>query len=153
MLFHPVSLIIIQTTQRLFRERRVTNRIFKIIKMGPKKTAAAAKAPIDISEPPKKPRSGYIIFTMEKRPEVVKENPGMKVTQIMKHLGSLWRELDDGEKSKYGKMAETEKAQYQDKVDAFVAAGGDLKAKPKKASKSTKETAAKQEEEEESESE
>lgn len=116
--------------------------------MGPKKNTAAAKAPIDISEPPKKARTSYIIFTMEKRPEVVKENPGMKVTQVMKHLGSLWRELDDREKAKYAKMAEEEKVQYQANVEAFVAAGGDMKAKPKKASRSTKETASKQEEEE-----
>merc|ERR1712080_652548 len=53
--------------------------------------AEAAKAPINLDEPPKKARGAYILYSMDARPQVVAANPEMKVTEVMKVLGSQWR--------------------------------------------------------------
>lgn len=44
------------------------------------------------------PVSGYICFSSHSREEVKKENPEMKVTEIMRILGAKWKELSATEK-------------------------------------------------------
>lgn len=39
---------------------------------------------------PKKCLSGYMIFVWEMRPQIVKENPQMKVLHVMKEVGKRW---------------------------------------------------------------
>merc|ERR1712080_91735 len=100
--------------------------------------AEAAKAPINLDEPPKKARGAYILYTMDARPQVVAANPEMKVTEIMKVLGSQWRDLDDDDKAKYQQLADEDKTRYEEEPDAFLAAGGsveDLARKPRKSKK------------------
>ena len=55
-------------------------------------------------------KSAYIFFTMDKRPEVVQQNPDMKQKDILKELARLWKEVSDEEKEKYQKMADEDKA-------------------------------------------
>jgi len=61
------------------------------------------KAKKDTKE--KKPRklNAYMVFAMEKRESVKKNNPTAKVTEIAKKLGEMWRALSDSEKQKYKK--------------------------------------------------
>merc|ERR1712073_209738 len=100
--------------------------------------AEADGEPINLSEPPKKPRGAYILFGMDARPGIVAANPDMKVTQIMKLVGAAWQELDEGEKAKYHKLSEEDKTRYEEEKDAFLAAGGDADALTKKPRKSKK---------------
>lgn len=49
----------------------------------------------------KRPLSGYMLFGKKMRPVVLKEHPDYDVTEVMKELGKMWRELSDEEKEKY----------------------------------------------------
>lgn len=53
------------------------------------------------SNPPKKPLSGYMIFTIEKRDGVLAENPHFKVTEVTKYLAQAWNLLTDAQKDPY----------------------------------------------------
>jgi hypothetical protein len=44
---------------------------------------------------PKRPPSAYFIFTKEKREDLVKKYPNLKVTEIAKKLGEQWKNLSD----------------------------------------------------------
>lgn len=73
--------------------------------------------------------SGYLLFTKDERPNVVKDNPDMKAKEIMTELGKRWRELSDGEKNKYNaKSADLKK-------DAGKDVGKRASSKPKKEEK------------------
>ena len=54
-----------------------------------------------------KPRkiSGYVAFVMEKRPEIVKANPNLKVTEIMTLIARQWKNVSDEEKKHYADKA------------------------------------------------
>merc|ERR1711861_7520 len=58
------------------------------------------KAPKD-KNAPKKPLTPFFLFSQEKREEVSKANPEMKLAQIGKKMGELWRGLSDEEKAPY----------------------------------------------------
>lgn len=44
---------------------------------------------------PKRPLSGYMIWLGENREQIKSDNPGIKVTEIAKRGGELWRGLKD----------------------------------------------------------
>lgn len=44
---------------------------------------------------PKRPLSAYMIWLNDQRESIKKENPGIKVTEIAKKGGELWRNLKD----------------------------------------------------------
>jgi hypothetical protein len=44
---------------------------------------------------PKKCLSAYMIFVREMRPQIVRENQGMKVLYVMKEVGKRWKGLED----------------------------------------------------------
>lgn len=112
--------------------------------MAPAKTATKSK--VDISVPPKRNQSAYFLYAAAVRADIVKANPGIKVTEVAKLLGQQWKEVDAKEKEKYTKLAAKDKERYEKEKDAFVKAGGDLKAKPAKKS-AAKKAAAKEESE------
>merc|ERR1711997_121342 len=93
------------------------------------------ETPVNLDEPPKRAKSAYLLFTMDRRPHIVAANPEMKVTEIMKQMGAEWREIDEDEKTKCEKAAEKEKERYEAEKERFVAAGGDLNAGKKSKSK------------------
>ena len=49
----------------------------------------------------KKKLSGFMKFSKEQRPNIMKENPGIEFTQVGKKLGEKWRALPDAEKKSY----------------------------------------------------
>ena len=49
----------------------------------------------------KKKLSGFMKFSKEQRPNIMKENPGIEFTQVGKKLGEKWRSLSDAEKKRY----------------------------------------------------
>jgi len=47
--------------------------------------------------------SAYIPFSIQQRPIVTNDNPGLTFDEIGKKLGEMWRALTDDEKKKYTK--------------------------------------------------
>ena len=45
--------------------------------------------------------SGYMKFANKMRPQLMKDNPGMKVPQMGKKLGEMWGKLSDAEKKSH----------------------------------------------------
>ena len=50
---------------------------------------------------PKKPVKGFMLFSQQKRPEIVAANPEMKFGEIGAQLGKLWKALSDEEKAAF----------------------------------------------------
>jgi len=68
---------------------------------------------------PKRPMSGYMIFVSEVRDDVVSKNPDMGVTDVLKEVGSMWRDLDESEQAKYKAKADKLKVKYEKEVKAY----------------------------------
>jgi hypothetical protein len=49
--------------------------------------------------------SSYFAFVKEKRPEVVAKYPNLKVTEISKKLGEMWKSVSPAEKEAYKAIA------------------------------------------------
>ncbi|XP_064457374.1 transcription factor A, mitochondrial-like [Ornithodoros turicata] len=72
--------------------------------------------------PPKKPLSGYQLFTKECLSTVVKEYPDIKLSsERMKIAASRWNATDSDTKRKYTELAEQGKETYCKERDAFMA--------------------------------
>lgn len=66
--------------------------------------------------PPKKikrPRSSYAFFMKDKRDEISEKHPEKNPRQLMGEIASVWRSISEEEKGKYTKLAEEDKARYQ----------------------------------------
>lgn len=48
-----------------------------------------------MADRPKRPLSAYMLWLNENREQIKRENPGIKVTEIAKRGGELWRGLKD----------------------------------------------------------
>lgn len=59
---------------------------------------------------PKRPLSSYMIFLSDQREQIKRENPGMKITEIAKRGGEMWRALED--KSRWHQEAAEAKDRY-----------------------------------------
>lgn len=65
----------------------------------------------DLPPGPKRPKSSYLIFSAEKRPEVSAKYSSLG--EVAKELGRLWNELSEEEKKPYVEQAEIAKAAYE----------------------------------------
>lgn len=67
----------------------------------------------DKADKPKTPKakSAYMIFSLEKRAEVIKANPDLskKPPEIMKKLGEMWKSLSDSAKKPYVEKSDADK--------------------------------------------
>lgn len=68
---------------------------------------------------PKKPLSSFLYFCNDYRDKVRSDNPDLKMGGVMKELGKLWKDLDEENKIKFIKMAETAKGQYEEQLEQF----------------------------------
>ena len=68
---------------------------------------------------PKRNLSAYFFFMNDQRAKVVKANPDMKVTEVGKKLGELWRAMSDSEKVPYNKKADADKIRYEKAKAAY----------------------------------
>lgn len=48
-----------------------------------------------MAEKPKRPLSAYMLWLNDNRESIKRENPGIKVTEVAKRGGELWRGLKD----------------------------------------------------------
>ena len=68
-----------------------------------KKAKKEKKEKKEKKDKPKRPLNAYMVFAMEVRESVKKNNPTAGITDIAKKIGALWRALSDSEKAKYKK--------------------------------------------------
>jgi structure-specific recognition protein 1 len=76
------------------------------------------KAPKD-KNAPKKPLTPFFIFSQEKRSEVVKAHPEMKLAQIGKKMGEMWQALSQEEKDTYIAQQKKAKEVYKEVRAAY----------------------------------
>ena len=74
-----------------------------------------------ISDPnkPKRVKSAYLFFCEDKRELVKKNNPDIKVSDIMKELSKLWKNISPQELKKYEKLKEKDTERYQDEMEEY----------------------------------
>lgn len=91
---------------------------------GPKGVEKTKKKKKDPNAP-KKNLTAYFMFQKEVRPQIVADNPNLKVSEVAKEIGEQWKNLDQDQKSKYEKLAEQDKERYQREMEAYNSKRGD----------------------------
>lgn len=69
-----------------------------------------------IDRPPKRHANAYIHFVNDKRKEIVAVNPNLKVVEVSKIIGDMWKKSSDDEKKKYWNIAEQDKIRYKNEL-------------------------------------
>ena len=59
------------------------------------------------------PRSAYIFFSTQQRPELRQQHPDEKMVEITKRIGGQWRELSDAAKAPFQKKAKKDRKRYE----------------------------------------
>jgi high mobility group protein B2 len=95
--------------------------LIKIIKnnMPTQKDSSAKK--VKDSDAPKRCKSSYIYFCVEKRDKIKNDNPDMSAKEIIKELGRVWREdVSDKDKERYTKMSVDDKSRYENEMKDYT---------------------------------
>jgi hypothetical protein len=69
---------------------------------------------------PKGAMSAYMCFAAHVRDEIVKQNPGIGVTQVAKIIGAKWRELDEDAKEPFKQQSERDKERFRQEMESYV---------------------------------
>ncbi|XP_063383798.1 FACT complex subunit Ssrp1 [Cydia fagiglandana] len=87
---------------------------------------------------PKRPATAFMLWLNENRKKITEENPGIKVTEIAKKGGELWRDLKD--KSEWEEKAGKAKEEYNAAMKKYKDSGAadEFKQKKKQAAKEAK---------------
>jgi hypothetical protein len=80
----------------------------------PKKKAKKEKKP-----GPKRPSNAYLIFVNAKRAEVIAHNPTWPITEVVRHLGAVWKGMSDNDKKVYNELANRDKIRYANELKQF----------------------------------
>lgn len=89
-----------------------------------------------MSEKPKRPMSAYLMWLNSTRQQIKKENPGLKMTDIAKKAGEMWRSMKD--KSEWEQKAADAKEEYTKDMESYNANGGGGEEEPKGKKKTAK---------------
>ena len=81
---------------------------------------------------PKRGKSSYIFFCMDNRASVKADNPEMKAKDIIKELGTLWRNLSEEDKAPYIEQSKKDKLRYEKEIKDYIAPDIDQTQKQKK---------------------
>merc|ERR1719461_746634 len=68
---------------------------------------------------PKRPVSAYMMYAASVRSKILKENPDMEVSDVMKEQSVWWKALSDSERAPWVKKAEAARAAWQKKVERY----------------------------------
>ncbi|KAH8318304.1 hypothetical protein KR074_002048 [Drosophila pseudoananassae] len=74
------------------------------------------------SDKPKRATTAFMLWLNDTREKIKKDNPGIKVTEIAKKGGEMWKELKD--KSKWEEAAAKDKLRYQEEMRNYKPSGG-----------------------------
>ncbi len=75
-----------------------------------------------MTDKPKRPMSAYMLWLNSAREQIKADNPGLKVTEIAKKGGEIWRGMKD--KSVWEEKAAKAKEQYTKDLESYNANGG-----------------------------
>ena len=84
---------------------------------------------------PKGAKNAFIFFCSDNRDEVKEENPSMKMGEITKKLGEMWKNTDEDLKDEYKEKAKQDKYRYERELEDYVPKDGYKNPKDKKKSK------------------
>merc|ERR1712216_562858 len=73
---------------------------------------------------PKRGLSAFLYYCEDARPNVIRENPGKKISIIAKILGEKWKMLPEEQKLPYRVKAEDDKERYNREMAAYREACG-----------------------------
>jgi HMG (high mobility group) box len=73
-------------------------------------------------EGPKKPLSGFMFFSSERRKSLKDEQPDLKITEASVVIGSEWKKLTEAEKAPYIKLAKEDKDRYEKDKEKYESA-------------------------------
>lgn len=82
------------------------------------KESKGAKAPKD-ENAPKRPLTAFLAWSMATRPEVVETYPDLKLGEIGRKLGELWKAADPETKNKYQSKYEEERKKFDKKMEKY----------------------------------
>ena len=72
---------------------------------------------------PKKPKSGFLFFCDELRPDLIKNHKvkygKVVIGNIAKELGAKWKKLTNKQKNVYNDKKETDKYRYSQEMEAY----------------------------------
>lgn len=71
---------------------------------------------------PKRPMTAFMLWLNENRERIKEENKGIKVTEIAKKGGEMWRDLKD--KSEWDAKVKKDKERYEKEMAEYKASGG-----------------------------
>ena len=83
-----------------------------------KKAAGSAKKAKKPSDGPKKPKSGFMFYSQERRVTLKEEQPSLSITDASKVIGAEWKSLSDADKQKYLDLGEADRKRYADEKEA-----------------------------------
>ncbi|PNF25609.1 hypothetical protein B7P43_G03834 [Cryptotermes secundus] len=79
---------------------------------------------------PRRPLSTYMLFYMEKKDKVARENPGLEMTAVSKCIAEMYKNLPAKKKQKYVDMAAAQRREYDQKLEEFYREHPNLIPKP-----------------------
>ena len=68
---------------------------------------------------PKRAACSYLLFSNDKRAEIMAENPEMKMGEVSKKLGAMWKTADKKTKQAYILKAEADKERYAEETAEY----------------------------------
>ncbi|EDW60961.1 FACT complex subunit Ssrp1 [Drosophila virilis] len=74
------------------------------------------------SNKPKRATTAFMLWLNDTREQIKRDNPGIKVTEIAKKGGEMWKELKD--KSKWEEIAAKDRQRYQDEMRNYKPGAG-----------------------------
>ncbi|KPI95661.1 PREDICTED: high mobility group protein D-like isoform X1 [Papilio xuthus] len=93
----------------------------------------AIRKKVKMTDKPKRPMSAYMLWLNSAREQIKADNPGLRVTEIAKKGGEIWRSMED--KSVWEAKAAKAKEQYTKDLESYNANGGGGEGGGKKAQK------------------
>ena len=69
----------------------------------------------------KGPHSSYLIYSMDVRPTVIKQNPNASLTETSKIIANQWHKLSTSDREKYTKLAQKDRERYNTELAAAKA--------------------------------
>lgn len=104
----------------------------------PRKRKEKSKKREKDANAPKRPATAFMLWLNENRKKITEENPGIKVTEIAKKGGELWRDLKD--KPEWEEKAAKAKEEYNQAMAKYKESGAadEFKQKKKQAEKDRK---------------
>ncbi|CAG9316179.1 unnamed protein product [Blepharisma stoltei] len=73
--------------------------------------------------PPKRNKSAYLFYTLERRPEIMEKYPGISGRDILIKLGKMWRKTSYDEREPYQKMYEMDKERFERQIKEYEETG------------------------------